>query len=215
MTKSASSHLNQRIYGDTNTKELKMESVISHADFIKKTAGRQKSFLLLYKADGDQSHCAYENLEKAATHDSPVSVYAADVTSVRDIHTQYGITTVPSLLVFENGIYINNVKGCHDSTYYKTIMESAVFQAKLQAEGKAPKRVTVYSTPTCSWCNTLKSWLRKNGVLFADINVSRDQRAAEDLVRRTGQQGVPQTDINGQIVVGFNQQRLKELLEIE
>jgi glutaredoxin-like YruB-family protein len=76
------------------------------------------------------------------------------------------------------------------------------------------KRVTVYSTPTCSWCNTLKAWLQKNNIRYSDVDVSRDQNAAEALVRRTGQQGVPQTDINGQIVVGFNQQRLKELLEI-
>jgi len=47
------------------------------------------------------------------------------------------------------------------------------------------------------------------------VDVSREQNAAEVLVRRSGQQGVPQTDINGQIVVGFNQQRLKELLEIQ
>jgi glutaredoxin len=46
------------------------------------------------------------------------------------------------------------------------------------------------------------------------VDVSSDQRAAEDLVRRTGQQGVPQTDINGEIVVGFNQPKLKELLGI-
>jgi glutaredoxin-like YruB-family protein len=72
----------------------------------------------------------------------------------------------------------------------------------------------VYSTPTCSWCNTLKTWLRKNNIPFTDVDVSRDQRAAEELTRRTGQQGVPQTEINGQIVVGFNQPRLKELLEL-
>jgi glutaredoxin-like YruB-family protein len=93
-------------------------------------------------------------------------------------------------------------------------MESTIYQAKAKAEGKTIKQVTVYSTPTCSWCNTLKTWLRKNNIPFTDVDVSRDQRAAEELTRRTGQQGVPQTEINGQIVVGFNQPRLKELLEL-
>ncbi|GAB4457772.1 MAG: hypothetical protein Fur0028_12200 [Bacteroidales bacterium] len=56
--------------------------------------------------------------------------------------------------------------------------------------------------------------MRKNGIPFSDIDVSRDQHAAQELVQRTGQQGVPQTEINGQWVIGFDQKRLKELLEI-
>jgi glutaredoxin len=50
------------------------------------------------------------------------------------------------------------------------------------------------------------------GVRYSDIDVSRDQKIAEDLVKRSGQQGVPQTDINGQIIVGFDQKRIDTLL---
>ena len=75
--------------------------------------------------------------------------------------------------------------------------------------------IKVYSTPTCSWCNVLKTHLRKNGIRFTDIDVSRDPKAAEDLVRKTGQQGVPQTDINGQVIVGFDKDKINRLLEIE
>jgi glutaredoxin len=57
--------------------------------------------------------------------------------------------------------------------------------------------------------------LRKNRVPFTDVDVSRDPNAAEELVRRTGQQGVPQTDIDGEIVVGFDKKRINELLEIQ
>ncbi|MBA4410258.1 MAG: NrdH-redoxin [Odoribacter sp.] len=84
-----------------------------------------------------------------------------------------------------------------------------------ETDAKKIVQVTVYSTPTCSWCNTLKSWLKQNNISFRDVDVSRDEKAAQDLVRRSGQQGVPQTEINGQIVVGFDQQRLKQLLEIQ
>ena len=192
-----------------------MEKVISHADFIQKSATIDKSFLLLYKPDGELSQCALKSLESAVQSETSVPVFSADVSIVRDIHTQYGITSVPSLLIFENGNYKNVIQGCHGGSYYKSLFESAVYQAKMKAEGKAPKRVTVYSTPTCSWCNTLKSWLRKNGIPYSDIDVSRDEKAAQELVRRTGQHGVPQTDINGEVVVGFNQPRLKELLEIQ
>jgi glutaredoxin-like YruB-family protein len=191
-----------------------MEKVSSLNDFTQKTNQQEKVFLLLYKSGNEQSMCAFENLNKAIEEASNVPVYVADVTEVRDIHVKYGITSAPTLLVFEKGNYVNAIKGCQESHYYKALMDSAIYQAKAKAEGKTVKQVTVYSTPTCTWCNTLKTWLRKNNIPFTDVDVSRDQRAAEELVRRTGQQGVPQTDINGQIVVGFNQARLKELLEI-
>ena len=191
-----------------------MEKVISHRDFLEKTADREKSFLLLYKAGSEQSDCACQNLDKALTGEHNVPVYLADVTSVRDIHTQYGITTAPVLLVFEKGTLITVIKGCQETGYYKALTENAIFQLKAREEGRSVKRVTVYSSPTCSWCNTLKAWLRRNSIPFTDVDVSRDEHAAQELVMRTGQQGVPQTDINGQIVIGFNQQRLKELLEI-
>lgn len=61
-------------------------------------------------------------------------------------------------------------------------------------EGKTPKSVTVYTSPSCSWCHTLKSYLRKNQVRFGEVDISRDQRAAEELVRRSGQQGVVETE---------------------
>jgi len=192
-----------------------MENILSHSDFLQKTAESDKAFLLLYKTDNEQSMCAYKNFENAVSDSTEIPVFAVDVSSVRDIHPVYGITSVPSLLIFENNKLMSVVKGCNESNYYKALTQNAVFQAKAKAEGKVIKRVTVYSTPTCSWCTTLKSWLRKNNIPFTDVDVSRNQQAAEALVRRSGQQGVPQTEINGQMVVGFNQQRLKELLEIQ
>jgi glutaredoxin-like YruB-family protein len=191
-----------------------MEKIISHIDFLNKAADKDKSFLLLYKPGSEQSDCAFRNMESALNGQSVAPVFVADVSSVRDIHSQYGITTAPSLLIFEKGALTTVIKGCQDAAYYKALVENAVFQAKAGSEGKAVKRVTVYSTPTCPWCNTLKAWLRRNSIPFTDVDVSRDEYAAQELVRRTGQQGVPQTDINGQVVVGFNQERLKELLEI-
>lgn len=192
-----------------------MEKVVSYADFISKSEKNNKSFLLLYKSGSQQSECAYQHLETALQNTNSAPVYIADVNNVRDIHPQYGISSVPSLMIFENNDYKGVIKGCQSDDYYKAIMDNAIYQAKAKAEGKVSKNVTVYSTPTCSWCNTLKTWLRKNGIHYTDVDVSHDEKAAQDLVRRTGQQGVPQTDINGQIVVGFNQQRLKELLEIQ
>ena len=49
------------------------------------------------------------------------------------------------------------------------------------------KRVIVFSTPTCSWCKKVKSYLRENKIRFKDVDVSRDAKAAQDMMRKSGQ----------------------------
>lgn len=190
-----------------------MKSLHSLQELNQTIKDLDKAYVLLYKEGSEQSMCALNNLISTA-QDENLHVFKTDVSTVRDVHQAFGITSVPTLIIFEKGEMISTIKGCQDADFLKGLFTSAIYQAKAKAEGKSPKYVTVYSTPTCSWCNTLKSWLRKNGIPFSDVDVSRDQRAAQDLVQRTGQQGVPQTEINGQWVVGFDQKRLKELLEI-
>jgi glutaredoxin 3 len=73
-------------------------------------------------------------------------------------------------------------------------------------------RVIVFSTPTCPWCLRAKSYLRSRSVPFREVDVSADPAAARDLVRRTGQMGVPVVEIDGRPIVGFNQARIDELL---
>ncbi len=190
-------------------------SIESHNELIRAISEKQRSFLLLYKQGSELSSCALRNIaEVVAGSDEEPGMYAADVSKVRDIHNVYGITSVPALLVFEKGTFINVIKGCQDSAYYKALVENAVFQAKAKASGRVQKSVKVYSTPTCSWCNTLKAYLRKQGIMFTDIDISRDEQAAQELVRRSGQSGVPQTEIDGQIIVGFDRTKINNALEI-
>ena len=66
-------------------------------------------------------------------------------------------------------------------------------------------RVLVFTTPTCPWCTRAKSYLRSRGVKFREVDVARDPAAARDLVRRTGQVGVPVVEIDGRPIVGFDQ----------
>ena len=77
------------------------------------------------------------------------------------------------------------------------------------------KEVKVYSTPTCSWCTKVKAFLKENDIEFHDLNVAEDKAAAEDMVRRSGQMGVPVIDIDGELVIGFNQPVLKEKLGLQ
>jgi len=76
------------------------------------------------------------------------------------------------------------------------------------------KKVIVFSTPTCSWCRKLKSYLKENKIRFTNVDVSRDAKAAQDMVKKTRQQGVPQMWINNVPVVGFDKQKIDRLLEI-
>ncbi|CAA7601801.1 Glutaredoxin [Acididesulfobacillus acetoxydans] len=72
--------------------------------------------------------------------------------------------------------------------------------------------VTVYSTPTCSFCTAAKRYLKERNIPFRDVDISRDAKAAADMVRKTGQQGVPVIDINGKIIVGFDKPKINSAL---
>jgi glutaredoxin-like YruB-family protein len=74
------------------------------------------------------------------------------------------------------------------------------------------KQVTVYSTPTCPYCRQVKDYLTQKGIEFTDHNVASDLEARNAMVQKSGQLGVPVIDVNGQIVIGFNRQKIDELL---
>lgn len=77
---------------------------------------------------------------------------------------------------------------------------------------KKHHRVIVFSTPTCPHCRSAKRYLEQHGVSYVEVDVSRDASAARDMVRRTGEQGVPQLEIDGRMVVGFNRVKIDRLL---
>ena len=73
--------------------------------------------------------------------------------------------------------------------------------------------VKVYSTPTCPFCTMAKNYLKQNEVSFEDIDVSKDREQAMDMIRKSGQRGVPVIDFNGEIIVGFDKKKLTELID--
>lgn len=76
------------------------------------------------------------------------------------------------------------------------------------------KRVIVYSTPTCPFCIRVKQFLKESNVQFQDIDVSSDQAKAQEMIKLSGQMGVPVIDVDGTIVVGFDKDKIKEALKI-
>ncbi|NQT95721.1 MAG: NrdH-redoxin [Candidatus Omnitrophica bacterium] len=77
------------------------------------------------------------------------------------------------------------------------------------------KKVLVYSTPTCPHCIRTKEFLKTNNIIFEDIDVSDNTEKGEEMVERSGQMGVPVIDIDGKLIIGFDQQAIKEALGIQ
>lgn len=75
--------------------------------------------------------------------------------------------------------------------------------------------VKVYSTPTCPYCVTLKTYLKERDIDFKDIDVAVDEKAREEMVEKTGQLGVPVINIDGHFVVGFDKEKINQLLNIK
>jgi len=75
--------------------------------------------------------------------------------------------------------------------------------------------IKVFSTPTCVYCYTLKEFLKENNIEFGEIDVSEDKKAQEEMIQKSGQIGVPVIEIDGQIVVGFDKEKISQLLNIK
>jgi len=175
----------------------------------------EQIYLFFYKSGNEKSDCALENMRSAANKiNKKTKILIADVNHVRDIHPKYNIQTAPVLLEFKSMQLKQTVKGCQSVDYLSSFFTHSVYSAEKQGRSDQ-KRVIVYSTPTCPHCNSLKQYLKQQQIPFRDVDVSKNQKMAQELVRKSGQQGVPQTEINGRIVVGFNRSKINEMLGIQ
>jgi len=185
----------------------------SYQDLETELKTKDEVYLLLYKKGSDLSECAVKNISDSMDSVKE-NLFFVDVSQVRDIHPVYNITSVPSLLQFNNGTFQKVFKGCNAPSFYKSVFENLTTSTGFDGSEKPRKQVTVYSTPSCSWCNKLKQYLRESNIPFRDVDVSKDPAVAQNLVKQTGQQGVPQTNINGQWIVGFDKPKIDKLLGI-
>ena len=72
--------------------------------------------------------------------------------------------------------------------------------------------VIVYSTTSCPYCNMAKDYFKANNVEYTDYNVGEDQAKGQEMVQKSGQMGVPVIDIDGTIIIGFNKEKINEVL---
>lgn len=77
------------------------------------------------------------------------------------------------------------------------------------------KNVTIYTTPSCVYCKMTKEFFKENNVQYSEKNVAEDTVAREEMIKKSNQMGVPVTDIDGELTVGFDKERLSGLLGIK
>lgn len=77
------------------------------------------------------------------------------------------------------------------------------------------KEVKVYSSPMCSSCEKAKAFLKENNISFKEIDVSKDKKAAVEVVNKTGQMSIPVIYVDGKYLVGFDKKALKSALELQ
>jgi len=75
--------------------------------------------------------------------------------------------------------------------------------------------IKIYTTPSCPYCWAAKEYLRERGFDFVEIDVSQDERAAMEMIEKSGQMGVPVIEIDGEIVIGFDKEKIDKLLGLK
>jgi glutaredoxin 3 len=75
--------------------------------------------------------------------------------------------------------------------------------------------VTIYSTQQCPWCKKTKEFFKEHKIKFTNKDVGADTKAAQEMIKKSGQQGVPVVEIGKEIIIGFDEEKLKKLLKIK
>ena len=77
------------------------------------------------------------------------------------------------------------------------------------------KKVTIYTTPTCGYCKLAKEFFKEHNVTYNEVNVASDMNAQQEMIKKSGQMGVPVIEIDGAIVVGYDPDKLSGLLGLD
>lgn len=187
---------------------------IKDHNHLVRVQGEHKDFLALvfYANFSPNAKRALAEIENFSKENKDMPVYVIDVERVKGIHKRFGVENVPTVLALKDDKVVRKIEGVESALFYARILSGAHPLRRTSGEKRISHRVVVYSGPGCPACGTAKAYLRKQGVVFREIDISRDQHAAEKLARRSGQMAVPQIDIDGHLIVGFDQARIDRLL---
>lgn len=177
------------------------------------TKDKDLFLILFYTQSSEKSYKALEVLKNLKQSNEDIEIYKVDARLVPDIHPRFNIHSVPTLVAFRNGKKAEVIPGVQTKSFYARILQKQAWGNTEEGSGSS-HRITVYTTPTCPYCTAVKQYLTSKNMAYSEIDVASDQQAAEELVQRTGQQGVPQTEIDGSYVIGFNKSKIDRLLNL-
>jgi len=175
---------------------------------------KHKGFLivLFYAEFSSASKRALAELERFSTENGLVPVYVIDVERVKGVHKRFKVENVPTVLALRKGKVTQRLEGVESAQFYARIFSGAHPSHYKTGKSTVSHRVIVYSGPGCPACGSAKAYLRRLGVSFREVDIARDQHAAQSLVRRSGQMAVPQIDIDGHLIVGFDRAKIDRIL---
>jgi len=192
--------------------------MLEHAkdeEHLKELQKKNNELLVLafYGAFSEAAGRALEELERFGSENKDIPLYVIDVQKMKGIHKQYGVSSVPTVAVIKDGEVRYRIEGVQNYRFYeRIIMDISAPPPGTGKDGKKNRYVVVYTGSGCPACGSAKRYLRKNRIRFREVDISKDEQAAKRLVARSGQMAVPQIDINGELVVGFDQAKIDRLL---
>ena len=166
---------------------------VEDQNHLEQAQEKHKEFLILvfYANFSSAAKRTLSELERFSKENKEVPVYIIDVERIKGIHKQFGVKNVPTVLALEKEKITRQIEGVESTQFYARILSGAAPSLRKKGEKAVSRRVIVYSGSGCPACATAKSYLRRRGVSFRDIDISHDQHAAERLVQRSGQMAVP------------------------
>jgi glutaredoxin-like YruB-family protein len=185
---------------------------ISQNEFKQEVREFKGVVLIDFYANGDEScKTLFTLLQEMseANRDPHVKYLKINVETERTIAQMLDVQNIPTVAVFKDGRFISRWVGVSSKEDYIRAIDEA---KKSEASNK--RKVIVFSTPTCPYCHQIKVYLREKQVAFDEVDVSKDQQKATQMVERSGQTGVPQLWIDDQVVVGFNRPQINMMLGI-
>lgn len=189
---------------------------ISHEDQLDQVLGRDQDLLLAFVVDRSQgSTAARQALESVLASHPDARIYAVDARSVRNAAARFHVTAVPTVVRVRDGKTLDRIVGPQPPATYAALLDPAprVRSDSSRMASRQPS-VKIYVTNSCPWCRRLEAYLDQRGVRYSKVNVDNDRAAAQTMVQKSGQMGVPQAEIGGQMVVGFDKVRIDRLLNL-
>jgi glutaredoxin-like YruB-family protein len=192
-----------------------MEAIKEKKNNSKGAQGEDSANAIFFFGDfSPLSKVSLKKIEKIA-RDEKLQVQFVNVSENKTVHQAYKIDKVPALVILKKQQPVNWIFGDHHESYFKSALLEHTAHSRSKNGSQRTFNIQVYTTPTCHFCTKIKNHLRKKGFTFREIDISRNASVAEKLVQKTGQTGVPQTSINGQWIIGFDQKKIDTMLGIE